>query len=498
MQLSIRGGLVSLSALAAALTVGVGWAGYDGLKTCGLKTDAALSNGALIRYQMHADMMHDAIMADVLLSIVVEGEEAHASAAKGLEDNAASFLESIQKLHGETRDPQVQQAVLLVKPTLNAYITTAKSIVHLSRTDREAARREITAFDRTYEDLAVTMQRLGDRVEDGGEVIAADAREAARSATTRMVVTAGVSVVAFFAGSLAIVGVIHRSILAPVRSCAQVMDAIAAGDLTRRVGRLNTRELGTLGQSLDAMGERMGEVMRRMIAMSSEVASAAASIAAAGEQSASANTQIAERAGVADGAAGGASRSAREGESLFASVLDDMARVSDAVVRGAGSVADLGTKSDQIAAMVGVINDIAEQTNLLALNAAIEAARAGEHGRGFAVVADEVRKLADRTANSTQEIVGSIKRIQADTAAAVEGMNAGRATVERGVERARSAGGAMGQIVAGSDQVAEMIRVINASTREAGAAVQESARLAAELSENAGALQRMLAQFKVA
>jgi len=127
--------------------------------------------------------------------------------------------------------------------------------------------------------------------------------------------------------------------------------------------------------------------------------------------------------------------------------LVKMKVIAESVRETAGKVEELGKRSDQIGRIVGVINDIADQTNLLALNAAIEAARAGEQGRGFAVVADEVRKLAERTTMSTKEIATMIEAVQGDTRLAVEAMEQGTRQVAKGVATTQKAGEALKEII---------------------------------------------------
>ncbi|MFU8829990.1 MAG: methyl-accepting chemotaxis protein, partial [Phycisphaerales bacterium] len=184
----------------------------------------------------------------------------------------------------------------------------------------------------------------------------------------------------------------------------------------------------------------------------------------------------------------------------------------------ARAVDSLGDRSQKIGEVVDVINEIAEQTNLLALNAAIEAARAGEHGRGFAVVADEVRKLADRTTKATQEIGESIRAIQSETSEAVKRMSDGTEHVRTGVELATQAGSHLQTIVTSSREVARLIESIAAASEQQSVAsneisgsveqiaslsqqtresVSQSTQAATDLSCKAEQLQALVAGFKL-
>ncbi len=167
---------------------------------------------------------------------------------------------------------------------------------------------------------------------------------------------------------------------------------------------------------------------------------------------------------------------AKEGGMIVNEVISGMDKISEVVEQSANKIYVLGENSDKIGEIIQVINDIADQTNLLALNAAIEAARAGEQGRGFAVVADEVRKLAERTTKATKEIAGMIKQIQIDTNLAVESMKIGTKNVEDGKMLVNKAGSVLKQIIESSERVTDVIVQVAASSEEQSATSEEIAK----------------------
>ena len=186
-----------------------------------------------------------------------------------------------------------------------------------------------------------------------------------------------------------------------------------------------------------------------------------------------------------------AANNARElssrGNQVVSSAVQGIEKVAKTVSESAVSISDLGQRSKQIGQILSVIKDIADQTNLLALNAAIEAARAGEQGRGFAVVADEVRKLAERTTSATAEISTMVGAIQKDTQQAVETMRQSSDDVRDGVALANEAGKALKDISESVEHVVAMIGQIANSTRNQSeasesltATVEEIARMAVE------------------
>jgi methyl-accepting chemotaxis protein len=351
--------------------------------------------------------------------------------------------------------------------------------------------------------------------------VAADARDAYTSARTLTLVIIAVGVVVAVVLAL----FVAQGVIRPARRIREVLAHVAAGDLSVRAGDTGGGELGDVAHSLDETLDSLGEVMNLVRGSATRLTDASARLDAASQA-------IADNARTAAGQADAVVTSAGEvassvdtvaaGSSQMESAIREIAHNATEAARVAGqavgvaenttnTVGKLGDSSQEIATVVKLINGIAEQTNLLALNATIEAARAGEAGKGFAVVASEVKELAQETARATEDISKRVEAIQADTAGAVEAIsqissviaeiNDFQATIAAAVEEQTATTNEMNRNVAeaasGSQDIAAAISGLAAGTQETNQRVEDSQRAAAELARMSGELQDAVSRFTV-
>lgn len=307
---------------------------------------------------------------------------------------------------------------------------------------------------------------------------------------------------------------ITRSVSRGVSVLADAARTVANGDLTARADLTTKDELGEVAQAFNKMVQDFSSIIGTIRNSANEVSCASENQAKVGEQIAVLSNrqteqavsvaasieglnamvgEVAEKAQSIAEAAHEANSMADRGQLVVNSAVKGIQEISQTVSESAAMIKSLGHRSDQIWQIVKVIKEIADQTNLLALNAAIEAARAGEQGRGFAVVADEVRKLAERTASATSEISDMISAVQSETSNAVAAMEKGSNQVEQGVAMANQAGDALVQVTASIKHVVDMIQQIASSTREESettnkvtAQVEQIAQMASESSKTIG------------
>ncbi|SLM41981.1 putative Methyl-accepting chemotaxis protein (MCP) [Nitrospira sp. ND1] len=330
-------------------------------------------------------------------------------------------------------------------------------------------------------------------------------------------------------------------VLQPLGKMSDISRDIAKGegDLTKRVPAEGNDEIAHMGKYFNEFIEKLQQMIKKVAHVTDKVASASVELSATAEEiskgtdtltSRASQTaaaveemnatvgQVAQNSGKAASLAQDTVKTAQEGGTVVSSTISGMQQLSEAVSNSATIISDLGKSSDQIGEIVRTIEDIADQTNLLALNAAIEAARAGEQGRGFAVVADEVRKLAERTTKATKEIGDMIRQIQHDTRGAVDSMQQGTQKVTAGVDLVNKTGEALSQIVRMVSESADMIRQIAVAseqqsvatqqiasdienvakvTKESSSGAHESAKASQDLSQLAVELQGIVGGFKL-
>jgi aerotaxis receptor len=320
----------------------------------------------------------------------------------------------------------------------------------------------------------------------------------------------------------------------------QAAESIAAGDLTRPLPLATKDELGDLNAALSVMRNNLHELIanvrdgitslnqssgdvstsaHRSLKVTQMQSEAASGMAAAMEELSVSIDQVSEHANDAHRVSKTSSEQAVEGGRIIHSAATEMEHIATAVNNVGEKIRGLEKYSSEISGIVNVIREIAEQTNLLALNAAIEAARAGEQGRGFAVVADEVRKLAERTAVSTKEISTMIAKIQGGTKEAVDEMEIGVKRVSDGVGLARQAGNSVSSISDAAQQaahavddithaikeqslaardIAQRIEKIAQGTEENSVASSKTATSARQMAELSGLLDELASRFKIA
>jgi methyl-accepting chemotaxis protein len=319
----------------------------------------------------------------------------------------------------------------------------------------------------------------------------------------------------------------------------EIATTVANGDLSINV-KVDPRDNGSILFAMGSMVGSLRELVSQTVTISGNIASAATELHATAEQIATGSEEVASQTSTVATASEemaatssdialnctraaensrNSSESASTGAGIVQETIDGMAKIADRVKRTANTIDALGASSEQIGEIVGTIEDIADQTNLLALNAAIEAARAGEQGRGFAVVADEVRALAERTSKATKEIGGMIKSIQNETRDAVKSMEEGVREVEKGAVSSQRSGESLKDIL---DQINEVNSQINqiataaeqqtATTSEitvniqqvteivhqAARGAEETSSAAAQLAQQANDLQNLVSRFRLA
>lgn len=273
--------------------------------------------------------------------------------------------------------------------------------------------------------------------------------------------------------------------------------ATAFNGMAKEVKRM-IAQVSTQATAVSEAVAKLSEQTAIIAASSQKQSDAAASVAAAVEEVTTSINLVANQARDTEAMSHRATTLSDEGAGVVREASEEMTRIADSFRNSSEQVTELGKRTQEISSIVQVIKDIADQTNLLALNAAIEAARAGEQGRGFAVVADEVRKLAERTSGATNEITNTISTIQSNMHSAVAGMESGASQVLQGVALAGKAGQALTDINQGAHEALQMVHEIANAVNEQSAASTDIAnnveRISVMTQENSTSLDHISAE----
>lgn len=440
--------------------------------------------------------------------------------------------------------PMVEEERLLASKFADNYNQFVKEVVRptlVSVATGDFSNEVLGRFIKGHRDLGRSLEKIAHDLIDLNDKLARknfeDATKAHNSSLTLMLVVFATGLLL----SIFIAWKIIRSIVGPLSELKAVIGEVErSGDFTRRVGFSSADEVGqtatSFNQMLVSLQKTLGEILghtTRLDAAASELSTIAQEVAAGSEmtsesssamaaaveemtvsithisQNAQETTKITQRTG----------ELSQQGGEVIRQAVSEMHAMADAVRESSRGITELGKQSERISSIVQVIKDVADQTNLLALNAAIEAARAGEQGRGFAVVADEVRKLAERTTNATSEIGAMIAAIQGSSSLAVKAMGHAAERVDSGVTLADQAGEAITDIQEGSKQVrlqvgdttsvlaeqgvtsqsiAQQVERVAQAAEENSAAARSSSVAAKGIEQLARAVRNAVEKFKVA
>ncbi|MGY1787596.1 methyl-accepting chemotaxis protein [Geodermatophilus sp. SYSU D00698] len=524
----LRTRLLGAILVVALTTIGIGAFGIDRMASLSDRADRVYSDGALPvagLQQLQVDwwqlMTHTA-----RANIVTLPAESRASAQQKAGETAQTLTEDTAAaaelpMSAETRASYEEfvgasQAYLADLQLLVAGATPTGSTLPLA--EQQAI---ITRLNANEAVIADSLAAATETARVDAEATATDAADAYAAARTLTLVIMALGLVV----ALVLAVLVARSVTRPVERIREVLGTVAGGDLRVRAGEAGGGELGEVARSLDRTLDSLSGVLvlvrdsaGRLQGASTRLDSAASGIAefsrAASDQTDAVVASAGEVAASVDTVATGSSqmetaiREIAHNAAEAARVAGQAVDVAETTTRTVGK---LGDSSQEIATVVKLINGIAEQTNLLALNATIEAARAGEAGKGFAVVASEVKELAQETARATEDISRRVEAIQADTAGAVEAIsrisavigeiNDFQATIAAAVEEQTATTNEMNRNVAeaagGSRDIATAIGGLAAGTQQTGARVADAQRAAAELARMSGELQEAVARFAV-
>ena len=514
MNLTITKRLMLMIAGAIIALILVGGAGLGSLAI--LRADLKLMNENTLPSvdlvdRAEVDLLNTRLGVNRHIMSIDESQMQGAEAAITESQNSLKkALTDYEKLLSDAKDRELYDKA---GKAVEHYLSKIDMVLNLSRANDDEPARDLLFREVSPAGQAafVALEAMAEYNEDNARTAQLAGERAASFSLVLMIVVIGLAISLIGGMGLLLI----RNIGGALKGMQETVKRIESErDFTCRAPVVQRDEIGETALALNRLIERMQDNLKEIASGAHEVASASERLSstsdevaeAASQQSAAASNMAAtveemtvsinhvgDRAMEANSVSSESGRLAADGEKVINQTVADINEISQVVEVAAAQIRALEGQSQNISSVVAVIKEVADQTNLLALNAAIEAARAGEQGRGFAVVADEVRKLAERTSSSTQEIAGMIDAIRSGAQAAVASMGGAVERVSVGVTRAQDASTAIQQIGSGSRNAVHMVSEITSSIREQSAAsnniAQQVERIASMAEESSAAAQ---------
>ncbi|MCA5973192.1 methyl-accepting chemotaxis protein [Pseudomonas sp. P135] len=493
--------LVSAFVACAIITLVIGLIAYTGIGSLKSNIDNVIGNNLVsVSKTSNARANSVAHYRDLHRALLFKYEKVDQAAYQAVVQSVADNQKEVEQLFREYRQTPLEDDERVAGDSFErdwpAYIEAGNRMIELTTADdlEGAARLFAQQVDPAYKVVNDELKLI----------VASNNRQSleagpdADSTTNKAYWSLASGVVIAFIAAIALGLIVTRSITRPLSAALLTAEQVAGGDLSRNIDVSGKDEIGTLLTALSTMQSNLRATIKEIGSAADQLASASEELNAVTEESSrglirqndeiqqaatavnemtAAVEEVARNATGASEASEQTSRNAVEGRDQVKKAVDSVSAMADKITDSTDKVEVLATRVNEITKILGVIQSIAEQTNLLALNAAIEAARAGEQGRGFAVVADEVRALAHRTQASTADIESMMAQVRTGAEEAVFAMNSSKALAAETRNQAVEAGIAL-------ERITEGVSTINEKNLVIASAAEEQAHVAREVDRN--------------
>lgn len=494
---TIKSKLIGLTLLGLLITGIVGVYCYSTIQHLNSAMNKIVVSSSILRNHMYADMMHDALNSDVnaaLLAAENVGGSDVANIATELKEHSVLFTETLNKNETLITDPKAREALTKTLPALHNYIASADKIVQTAKTDRQTAINMMGDFHKAFTALEEEMETLTKLIEANVAFTQKSAEEEKASTITILLIISGIGAAAMIFISMLVI----KNITAPLENLVYASERVSSGDLTVKIDTSRLDELGKLASAMEKMRANLVNVISQISLTTTKLSASVGDIltvtrdvsnhmvgqrseteqvAAAMNEMTATVYEVSNNIMAAATSAQQASAETATGGKIVQEAVQSITILANQISNASEIINRVEHNSHNISSVLDVIKSIAEQTNLLALNAAIEAARAGEQGRGFAVVADEVRTLASRTQQSTGEINEMITQLQQGSKSSVEAMNKSCEQAGLVVTKAENAGKSLMAI-------ATTVSKISALSAQIATAAEEQTAVSEEINRN--------------